>query len=408
MADDKALVDIHVYELKVGMFVSELDIPWEQSPFLLQGFDLKSNADIQAVQAVCDYVKINPSLQKSDNGAISSKTEASFLKAFESSARTYKDTLSLVKNMMDDIRFGNQLNVTAAKNAVVECVDQVLESPNTMLLFTQLKHQDEYTSQHSLNVCILSVLLARHLKYPVKELNDIGLCGLLHDMGKMKVPPEVLNKPGKLTEQESAIMKAHTTLGRDILISARDVFPGAVDVAYTHHEQLNGTGYPRGLSASGVSVYSRLVAVVDAYDAITSDRVYQKGRLHLQAISILTQARDTHFEASMVFKFIDCIGIYPVGNAVEMNNGEVGVVIKANPDNKTRPKVLMLMNSDKHFIDSSVLELSKEPKDSNGEPYRIHKVLRKGEYGLDLYQLEKSGELEKALKDTEKKVKGKR
>ena len=240
MGDDKALINIHVYELKIGMFVSELDIPWEESPFLLQGFDIKSNADIQAIQAVCEYVKINPSLQKTTHGAISSKTEASFLKAFESSANTYKDTCSLVKSMMDDIRFGNQLNVKAAKVAVADCVDHVLESPDTMLLFTQLKHQDEYTSQHSLNVCILSILLARHLQYPLKDLNDVGLCGLLHDMGKMKVPPEILNKPGKLTDDEMAIMKSHTTLGRDVLMSAREVFPGAVDVAYTHHEQLNG------------------------------------------------------------------------------------------------------------------------------------------------------------------------
>lgn len=401
MGDDKALINIHVYELKIGMFVSELDIPWEESPFLLQGFDIKSNADIQAIQAVCEYVKINPSLQKTTHGAISSKTEASFLKAFESSANTYKDTCSLVKSMMDDIRFGNQLNVKAAKVAVADCVDHVLESPDTMLLFTQLKHQDEYTSQHSLNVCILSILLARHLQYPLKDLNDVGLCGLLHDMGKMKVPPEILNKPGKLTDDEMAIMKSHTTLGRDVLMSAREVFPGAVDVAYTHHEQLNGEGYPRGLSASGLSVYSRLVAVVDAYDAITSDRIYQKGRLHLQAISILTQNRDTHFDAHLVFKFIDCIGIYPVGNAVEMKNGEVGIVIKENPGNKTRPKVLMLMDADKHFIDSSVLDLSSDPKDSQGEPYRIHKVLRKGEYGLDLYEYEKNGDLKKAIKNTE-------
>jgi HD-GYP domain-containing protein (c-di-GMP phosphodiesterase class II) len=398
MADDKALIELHVYELKVGMFVSELDIAWEKSPFLVQGFDLKSNADIKAVQEVCDYVKIDPSLQKAAHGAISSKNEESLLRAFEASAETYQQTSSLVKTMMDDIRFGNQLNVNGAKDAVSDCVDQVLESPNTMMLLTQLKHHDEYTSQHSLNVCILSILFARHLNYSNKELNDIGLCGLLHDMGKMKIPYEILNKPGRLSDQELAIMKSHTTLGRDILMSARDVLPGAVDVAYGHHEQLDGEGYPRGLTGSGISVYSRLVAIVDAYDAITSDRVYKKGRLHLQAISILTQAREKHFDASMVLKFIDCIGIYPVGNAVEMKNGEVGVVIKANPTNKTKPKILMLMDADKNFIDSSVIELSNEPKDSNGEIYRIQKVLRKDEYGLDLYDFNQQGGFEKALK----------
>ncbi len=399
MAKDDSLIRIHVYELKIGMFVSELDIPWEQSPFLLEGFDLKTQADIKAVQNVCDYVMIDSARQKTVHGSISNKSQKSLSKAFEDSATTYQQTSSLVKDIMDDIRFGNQLNAKAAKEAVEECVDQVLESPNTMMLLTQLKNQDEYTSQHSLNVCILSIMLARHLKYSVEELNHIGLCGLLHDMGKAKVPVEILNKPGKLTAEELSVMNSHTTWGRDIIMSARDVFPGAVDVAYTHHEQLDGNGYPRGLDQSGISVFARLVAVVDAYDAITSDRVYKKGRLHLQAISILTQARGTHFDAGMVIKFIDCIGIYPVGNAVEMKNGEVGVVIEANAENKIRPKVLMVMDSNKQFIDSSMIDLAADPVDVKGESYRIHKVLRKGEYGLDLYKFNQQGGFEKAFCD---------
>jgi len=393
------LIQIHVYELKIGMFVSELDIPWEQSPFLLQGFDIKTQADIKAIQDVCDYVMIDAVRQKTVHGFISNKSSKSLSKAFEDSATTYQQTSSLVKDIMDDIRFGNQLNASAAKEAVAECVDQVLVSPNTMLLLTQLKNQDEYTSQHSLNVCILSIMLARHLNYPVEDLNHIGLCGLLHDMGKMKVPPEILNKPGVLTAEELSVMKAHTTWGRDIIMSARDVFPGAVDVAYTHHEKLDGSGYPRVLGQSEISVFARLVEVVDAYDAITSDRIYKKGRLHLQAINILTQSRDTHFDASMVMKFIDCIGIYPVGNAVEMNNGEVGVVIEANIANKTRPKVLMLMDAYKQYIDSFLLELEKKPFDVRGEPYRIHKVLRKDEYGLDLFKFNQQGGFEKALRN---------
>ena len=396
MAKD-SLIKIHVYELKIGMFVSELDISWEQSPFLLQGFDLKTLADIKAVQDVCDYVMIDSSRQKNVHGPISNKSQKPLSKAFEDSATTYQQTSSLVKDIMDDIRFGNQLNAKAAKEAVAECVDQVLVSPNTMMLLTQLKNQDEYTSQHSLNVCILSIMLARHLKYPVEELNHIGLCGLLHDMGKAKVPTEILNKPGKLTAEELTVMNSHTTWGRDIIMSARDVFPGAVDVAYTHHERLDGGGYPRGLDQSGIPVFARLVAVVDAYDAITSDRVYKKGRLHLQAISILTQARETHFDASMVIQFIDCIGIYPVGNAVEMKNGEIGVVIEANAANKTRPKLLMVMDANKQFIDSSILDLAVDPLDIKGEPYRIHKVLRKDEYGLDLYKFNQQGGFEKAF-----------
>jgi len=390
-------VRIHVYELKIGMFVSELDIPWDKSPFLIQGFDIKSHADIQTIQNVCNYVEIDTARQKATHGAISTDPKKSFLKAFEESATVYEKTSSLVKDMMDDIRFGNQLNGKAAKVAVSECVGQVLETPEAMLLLTQLKNQDEYTSQHSLNVCILSILLARHLKYPIEELNQIGLCGLLHDMGKMKIPLEILNKPGKLTTEEERIMRTHTTEGRDIIMSARDVYPGAVDVAYTHHEKLDGTGYPRGLGAFGISEYARIVAVVDAYDAITSDRVYQKGRLHLQAINILMMGRKNHFDDSFVLKFIDCIGIYPVGNAVEMKNGEVGIVTEVDKTNKTRPKVLMVMDSNKQRIKEFLVDLASDSVNSKGEPYRIHKVLRKNEYDFDVYDFNKEGGFKRAL-----------
>jgi len=389
---------IHVYQLKIGMFVSKLEIPWEESPFLFQGFDIKTQEDIKAVQDVCNYVEIDSARQKTIHGAISNKNQQSFRHAFGNSAKTYQQTTSLVKGMMDDIRFGNQLNIKAAKEAVAQCVDQVLESPDTMLLFTQLKNQDEYTSQHSLNVCILSILLARYLKLSKEELNNIGICGLLHDMGKMKIPLEVLNKPGKLTKEEAKIMSSHTTLGRNVLMSAREVYPGAVDVAHTHHEQLDGGGYPRGLKSDSISSYSRMVSIVDAYDAITSDRVYKKGRLHLQAINILMKSRDTHFDASLVLKFIDCIGIYPVGNVVEMKNGEVGVVIEGNPKNKTRPKVLMLMDKQKQVIDSYVLELDKNPVDCEGNQYGILEVLHKEDAGIDLYQFNQQGGFEKALR----------
>jgi len=207
-----------------------------------------------------------------------------------------------------------------------------------------------------------------------------------------------LNKPGKLTEDEARMMTTHTTLGRNIIMSARDVFSGAVDVAYTHHEQLDGGGYPRGLKKESISSFARMISIVDAYDAITSDRVYKKGRLHLKAINILMKSSDTHFDASLILKFIDCIGIYPVGNAVEMKSGEVGVVIMANPRNKIKPKILMLMNEDKKMINSFVLDLAENPVDSAGNQYGVLKVLAKDEYGLDLYQFNQQGGFDNALR----------
>ena len=399
---EKGLIKLHVYELRIGMYVSQLEIPWEESPFLLQGFDLKTQADIKAVQDVCDYVFIDPGRQKQVHGAAltrDSKQEKklAYNQAFTKSQQAYQQTSNLVKNLMDDVRFGNTLNTEGAKAAVADCVDRIIENSDAMLLLTQLKSQDEYTSQHSLNVCLLAIMLGRYQKMSVEELNNLGICGLLHDMGKMKVPIEILNKPGKFTNDEMQVMKNHTTWGRDVIMSARGIFPGAVDVAYGHHEHLDGEGYPRGVKSSGIPRYTRIVAIVDAYDAITSNRVYQKGRLHLEAVNILTKARDSHFDSHFVIQFIDCMGIYPVGNLVEMSNGEVGVVIEKNIQNKTRPKVLLLLDANKQSQPNIIIDMATDAKDQAGENYRIYKVLHSDDYGIDLKGFHEAGGFNRAL-----------
>ncbi len=392
----KGLVKLHVYELQLGMFISQLEIPWHESPFQQQGFDLKTQADIQAVQNVCDYVFIDPAWQKQVHGAALTRNseparKLSFTQAFKESQETYQQTSNLVKTMMDDVRFGNTLNTEAAKVAVAECVDRIIENEDAVLLLTQLKNQDEYTSQHSLNVCLLAIMLGRYQKMSVTELNNLGVCGLLHDMGKMKVPLEILNKPGKLTADEMHLMKKHTTWGRDIIMSARGVFSGAVDVAFGHHEHLDGTGYPRGIKTSGITKYTRIIAIVDAYDAITSNRIYQKGRLHLEAVNILTMARNSHFDSHFVIQFIDCIGIYPVGNLVEMTNGDVGVVIEKNSGNKTRPKILLLLDSQKQPQQNRTIDMASGAKDPAGDVYRIYKVLHSDDFGVDLKKIHEAG-----------------
>lgn len=399
---EQGLIKLHVYELRVGMFVSKLEIPWQESPFLFEGFDLKTQADIKAVQDVCDYVYIDPAWQKQVHGAAvtrdsSPEKKLAYNQAFAKSQQVYQQTSVLVKSLMDDVRFGNTLNTEGAKAAVADCVDRIIENPDAMLLLTQLKNQDEYTSQHSLNVCLLAIMLGRYQKKSVEELNDLGICGLLHDMGKMKVPIEILNKPGKFTDDEMQVMKKHTTWGRDIVMSARGVFPGAVDVVYGHHEHLDGGGYPRGIKGSGITRYTRIVAIVDAYDAITSNRVYQKGRLHLEAVNILTKARNSHFDSHFVIQFIDCMGIYPVGNLVEMSNGEVGVVIEKNSKNKTRPKVLLLLDAQKQPQQNRIIDMATDAKDQAGENYRIYKVLHSDDYGIDLKEFHDAGGFNRAL-----------
>ncbi len=338
------------------MFVCDLDRPWMDSPFLLQGFLLKTPGDVKTVREVCDYVYVDPvkgTNKDQPSNRIEYTTSIEFEDEIENASQSYGRAYSLLKSTMDNIRFGNAINVEATKEVVNECVDSIVRNPNAMLLLTQLKDKDQYTSQHILNVCILAVMLGRHLGLPVGKLEELGLCGLLHDMGKMKVPNEILNKEGRLDSSELAIMKRHTSLGMEVLMSARGIILSAVDVAHNHHERLDGKGYPRGLTSYGITEFTRKVAIVDTYDAITRDRVYRKGRSHLMAINILAKCRNTHFDAGLVKKFVECIGIYPLGSLVELNTGEVGIVTEVSPKTRMAPKLLMIMDKIKNFADNA-------------------------------------------------------
>jgi HD-GYP domain-containing protein (c-di-GMP phosphodiesterase class II) len=392
---------IHVRELKPGMFVCELDCPWEQTNFLFQGFVLQNQADIEAVQAQCQYVYIDVSKQINiiqqpkvrDSMVYSSdwidqrqppKRTSNFEDEIYNAAKIHKNTSTIVKSFMQEVALGNTVNVELAKKAVSECVNSILKSPDAMIWLTQLKKRDEHTSQHSMNVCILSISLGRQLNLPVEELNHIGLCGMMHDMGKMRIPLQVLNKPGRLTDEELKIMQSHTTLGWKLLMSSNNMFGGAIDVAYTHHERLDGKGYPRGLKADGIGFYARIVAIADTYDAITSDRIYQRGRTHLEAIGIMTKEVDTHLDANLTIKFIECLGIYPPGNLVEMSNGEVAVVIESHPQHKLIPKVIFLLDEQKKPQHPRLIDLAQMSLDRSGQPYKIKRMVRAEDYGIDL------------------------
>lgn len=299
---------------------------------------------------------------------------------------------------MDDIRFGRGVDIQLARDAVCECVDSVYRNPDAMLLLTQLKDRDEYTAQHSMNVCIFSIVLGRYLGMSIPELRNLGLSGLMHDMGKMRVPLEILNKPGRLTDEEMTVVKAHTVHGRDILMSTRGVYPGAIDVAYEHHENLDGTGYPNGLTDAQIMPYTRIVAVADTYDAVTSDRVYQSGRTHMDAIAILNNESGKRLDGNLVTKFVECLGTYPAGSLVEMSNGEVALVIEVNPRQKLRPKVIMLLDADKNPQPHRIVDLAKLDLDPCGQPYRIKAMLKNGSYNIDIKRYYEQGLIQRTVR----------
>ena len=397
---------IDVCDLRVGMYVCKLDKPWLESSFLFQGFELKNQADVDAVRKECQFVYIDVEKQNIalihqykktpylTTGTLEKKRsippKTSFIQEIERATQAYGKTSDLVRSFMEDVQLGKAINVAIAKKAVAECVDSILQAPDALLWMTQLKHRDTYTAQHSMNVAILSIALGKHLNLGVTELNNLGLCGMMHDMGKMRVPLEILNKPAKLEPNELKIMQNHTLYGGNLLLSSKDMYPGAIDVALGHHERLDGTGYPSQLTDAQITPYSRIVTIADMYDAISSDRVYQKGRTHLEAINIMTKMCGTQLDTRLTYKFIECIGIYPAGSIVELQGGEIAVVIEVNPLHKLKPKILLLLDENKQRRPLQLVDLFLMDGLEVGER-TIKNVIRAEQYNINLNEYHELG-----------------
>ncbi|MGZ8214960.1 MAG: HD-GYP domain-containing protein [Methylosarcina sp.] len=412
LASSYNLARIDVKDLRVGMYVSKLDRPWLETNFLFQGFEIKNQSDIDAVRRQCKFVFIDVARQNKVpkfatlptpytkewlNQRTPPKKLTSFDKEIERAGYVYQETSKLVRSFMQEVQLGSTINVEIAKKAVAECVDSVLHSPDALLWMTQLKNRDLYTSQHSMNVCILAIALGRQINLPIHELNNLGLCGMMHDMGKMRVPLEILNKPGKFTPEELKIMQSHAELGWNLLMSSTGMYAGAIDVAHSHHERLDGTGYPRKLTAEQITPYTRIVAIADMYDAITSDRVYNEGRCHLEAINILNKACGNHLDSGLTYKFIECLGIYPPGSVIEMKNGEIGIVVEVNPKHKIKPRIILLLDEDKQPRPERLVDLSKLELDASGQGYGIKNIVRARDYGIDLNKYYRDGIIQKGL-----------
>lgn len=388
-------VKMPVHELRVGMYVCELDRPWLETPFLFQGFELKSESDIDTVMEYCDYVYVDVHKTRVDaspggtrlTGAANRRSDprqSAFTREIQAAGSSHKQASSLIKSFADDIKFGTSVDLQQAKGLVSDCVSSILRNPDAMMFMTQMRNKDEELSQHAFNSCIYSIILGREAGLAPNELENLGTCGLLHDMGMVSVPGDILNKKARLTEEEAMAVRMHARYGRDVLMSGRNVFSGTVDVAFGHHENIDGSGYPRGLTGSQLNLNCKIVGIVDRYNAITSERPYRPARNHLDAVNVLNRlAKEGRIDLELTRAFINYLGVYPPGTIVELSNGELGIVIESNPEQRLRPQLLIVRDPEGNPA-TSFVDMVLKTVDEQGRPYKIKQVHPAGAFGIDL------------------------
>jgi putative nucleotidyltransferase with HDIG domain len=378
------------------MQVCELDRPWLETPFALQGFTVHSAADIAMVAHYCQFVEVaadalgHPLVEQTQARPVAQRTPSPASVAQREALERQEQARALTRSMLDDVRLGRAVDMKAVRSTVSECVSGVIKDPDTMLWVARIRERDNYTAEHCLNVGLLAISFGHYLGAGEDELLQLGVAGILHDVGKMRTPLEILNKEGALTAAEMAVMQRHARHGRDILITQSDVPRAAVDVAFSHHEALDGSGYPRGLRRESITSLTRMITLCDVFDAITSDRIYKAGQPAVDALRILFRLRGTKFDERLTDHFIRFIGVYPPGTLVELCTGEVGIVISVNRNARQQPRVLVVCDREGQPLPERVVNLEQLAREhANTQP--IVAALPNGTHGIRLEEYIRAG-----------------
>ncbi len=384
---------IDVDGLRIGMYVSQLDRPWLETPFLFQGFFIRNESEIEEIRRYCDYIEID--IEESDAtilnsvspaaparkvrisgapprhtgsiwrrirnffrrkkaGAIEQRAPGEFYETTVSTAdelvvakSAHSGALDQVMNALAAIRRGEEISMPDLEVVTGAMVDSVLRNSTAMSLLVRMQEKDDYTSSHALAGSIWALVFGRHLGLDRESLSAVGLGGLLLDVGKTKLPEQLLNKSGELTDVERAHINTHVELGLEIIRRAGNVDNRVLDMVATHHERYDGSGYPRGWKGNQIPIFGRIGGIVDSYAAMTSDRPYARAMSSYDAMREFKAFSDKHFQAEMVEQFIQAIGIFPAGTLVELNTGEIGVVLKENQFSRLQPELVIILDSDK-------------------------------------------------------------
>jgi len=378
-------VRIRIADLKVGMYVSRLERPWLETAFPFQGLLVRSVNDIQRLRQYGSYVYVDVRKGRrppkssvveswSDGGERSSgvieyqrlhqkdyQESSEFHDEIPKAGGLHRELSRNVAEVMAGLRSGGLVNIEQLRQGVSEMVESILRNPHAVLWVNRVKQADSYTFRHLTGVSIWCGVFGRYLGLERGELKQLALSGLLADVGKAKLPKELLDAPRGLQNDELEIIRAHVDHSVRILAKYGGLPNQVLRTVATHHERWSGSGYPVGLKGTETPIFGRVVGLVDSYEAMTSPRPYRAALSPHDAIGRLYDDRGSLFQPELVEQFIQACGIFPTGSLVELNTGEVGVVIGLNGTRRLRPKLMLLLDADKKTLNEfAPIDLSAE------------------------------------------------
>lgn len=395
-------------DLQKGMYVSELDRPWLETPFLFQGFRITNSDELEQIGKLCDYVFVEtekstvpvpeaPAANSSDASRETAQESARIVKSAEPYRNNFEDEYPVARGihrhaherasaLFNDVRMGKSLDVEETRRVVARMVDSILRNPDALVLLACLSNKSDALAAHALTVCTLSISFGRYLGLDKDTLVELGMGALLHDIGETKLPDKLLSDSDDLSEEDRALLQSHTRIGMMIMKKLEGISERVIAIARDHHERADGTGYPGKLMNSQLDICTRIVSIVDTYDSVTSG-VHGKEKIGLDvALKYIYSWREGLFDALLVEKFIQCIGIYPIGSTVELRSGHIGIVISSQPDARLLPKVMLILDARLQPVEppkTMNLALFKE-KGGDDNAYEVKRLVDPQAYDIDV------------------------
>lgn len=393
-------------ELEIGMYITHLDRPWAETPFPLQGFCIRSNGEIALLKKYCRNVYIDrryePPHHDKSTGSYSYTAKSSENDALPlpQSTNVYRDTTDVeqemtvatatyenlsarIKTLFKPFQSIEDIDVELLEQSVSGMVESIIRNPEALNRLTLLKEKDDYTYNHSINMAIIAVVFGRHLGLAEEDLHILAWGALFCDVGKVKLPVELINKAGKFSDDEFAVSKQHIRHSIDLAGSIPNFPDKAIEIIQYHHERFDGGGYPEGLKGKEIPIFCRIVSIADDYDAMINERPYAQPISPHEAIRELYALRNMAYQAELIEAFIQAVGVYPLGTLVELNTGQVGVVISQNKIRHLKPKIMLALDKNKAaYRKYPILDLLYAPPDGVHGEIIIDKVLPPGAYGI--------------------------
>lgn len=388
---------VAVGEVEVGMYVSELDRPWLETPFLFQGFHIRNQEEIDALRAHCRHVIVDSRDEGDDTVTDlpppiphAEKKPAEAMRGLKGEIKPASSIqagmYSSVEDVMGTLRHSGKLDVRKLESAVEPMVDSVLRNPAAMSCLMRIRRKGGYLYSHSLASSVWATVLGREIGLDRDALRVVALGAMLLDVGKIRVPEKLLTKPEKLDAAEMQHVRQHVEFGMEILQEAGGVDKRVLDMVAYHHERFDGAGYPNGLKGGEIPVYGRIAGIVDTYDAMITSRPYASTQSSYGALRQLRALAGTEFQAEIVDQFTQAIGMFPTGTLVLLNTGEVAVVTAQSRIRRLRPEVMIILDKDKKPLDEyRVVNLNEMSATAdNQSSLWIESGLEPGAYGIDL------------------------